>query len=76
MPEFSMQAVEDVRDWLERSAGHNPGPHPAPQYIEVSGWRFGMKEAQMGGQRVRIAYCRELGMIICPADTDLFQAAK
>ena len=76
MPEFSMQAVEHVRDWLERSAGRNPGPHPARQHIEVSGWRFEMKEAQMGGQRVRIGYCLELGMIICPAGTDLFQAAK
>jgi hypothetical protein len=76
MQEFSMQAVGEVRDWLERSSGLNPGPHPAHQHIDVSGWRFEMKEAQMGGRRVRIGYCSELGMIICPAGMDLFQPAK
>lgn len=72
MQEFSAQAVEQVRDWLRRSPGHNPGPHPAHQYIDVSGWRFEMKEAQMGGQRVRLGFCRELGVIICPTEVDPF----
>jgi hypothetical protein len=74
MQEFSMQDVEQVRDWLGRSSNLNPGPHPASQYIDISGWRFAMKEAQMAGQRVRIAFCLELGMIICPTGIDPFQA--
>ena len=76
MREFSMQTVEEVRGWLERSSGLNPGPHPANQHIDVSGWRFEMKEAQMGGRRVRIGFCRELGMIICPAGIDPFLTAQ
>jgi hypothetical protein len=75
MREFFVHDVGVVKDWLGRSSSHNPGPHPAPQHIDVSGWRFEMKEAQVGGQRVRLGYCRELGMIICPAGIDPFMSA-
>jgi hypothetical protein len=73
MQEFSVQTVRQVREWLGRSPEHNPGPHPAHQHIDISGWRFEMKEAQMGRQRVRIGFCLELGLIICPAGVDPFQ---
>jgi hypothetical protein len=76
MQEFSMQAITQVREWLNRSPELNPGPHPARQHLDVSGWRFEMKEAQMGGRRVRIGFCLELGMIICPEGIDPFQAAQ
>lgn len=73
MQEFSLETVEQVREWLGRSPALNPGPHPAHQHIDVSGWRFEMKEAQMAGQRVRIGFCLELGLIVCPAGIDPFQ---